>query len=166
MELGDFSFFAFAPFLLISLTSVYLVLRKSGWEFRESLFMDSWFIWLASLVLAILSYVAVIGVTTKLELYLSIPQFWWLAISVSVLFVSNFLVTSIIVGLLRKRRREDIGVLMDTLPKQIKISSNSRISVLISLAETGTFALLLSISSVAGTIYDHYYPPQFGIYDI
>lgn len=128
--------------------------------------MDSWFIWLASLAFSLVSYISLFPVIKKAGFYWSIPLLWWVAIVVTTIFAANFLASSLVVWQLRKRCEEAPSVLVEAVPHQDNISSISKVSLLISMAETGTFFLLFATALIAETIYEHYYPPQFGIYDI
>jgi hypothetical protein len=167
MELGDFSYFVMVPILLIPLVSIYYGLRILRWEFPDRLFLDSWSIWLVWLASGIVSYFLLLMFTSRLNVYWGIPAFGWFFLSIGAALIANVIAIGSFVGLIRRYRLiNTAGLFEDIKPKPIYNSSALRISLLTSFAATGSFGFLFGLLLIAGNIYDHYYPPKFGLYDI
>ena len=168
MEIGDFSIFVLAPFLLVPLVLAFMTLKRMGWP-NDRLFMDAWISFLTIVLSFIVSLFALAAFSHAVEVYWELSDNFWIILN----FFCTFLLGTIFVFLtLTRRRRRDtttFGILAEENNQQSIGSSILRTSVVISFVLVGSVALTLIAASGVSMIYDHYFPSpklEFGVYDI
>lgn len=168
MQIGDFSVFIVAPFLLVPLALAFLTLKKMRWP-NDLLFVDAWISFLTVVLSFIVSLFVLAAVTNAVEVYWKLSETVWIILN----FLCTFLVGAIFVLLaLTRRRRRDattLGILAEENNQRSIDRTVMKTSIVISFVLVGSVALTLIAVSGISMIYDHYYPTsklEFGVYDL
>ncbi len=170
MEIGDFSYFVFAPILLIPLFSVYVSLSYLKWEPRARVFLDSWLIFIGWLISTLFVCFGLVIATDRLSVFWNMQRFLWIALVIFTIFLGNFMVITVLVSMLNRRNRMDeVHITMSQPSSSKPVPNATQIAFVTSVACALSLIISFGIIATIGAIYDHYYPSpevQFGIYDI